>query len=83
MSALPATYRVQDGCHNCRHVWTPEQIWPDDDGERHICLCGQQPLAEHDETPGDMLDRLADSATNDVAAWGTCGEWQAAGEAGE
>ena len=78
---LPATYAVQDGCHNCRHVWTVYYEWSDAD--RHICLHGQQPLAEFSETVGDMLDRLEDSEARDVDPAGKCGEWLGADDTQE
>ena len=74
----PATYAVQDGCHNCRHVWMPERH-PWDADEHYICLHGQRPLAEFGETTEDMLDRLYDSNTCNVDPAGKCGEWRLTG----
>ena len=68
----PATYAVQDGCWNCRHVWTPRREWLDDT-DHYICLHGAQPA--RGETTEDMLDRLYDSNTCNVDPAGKCGEW--------
>ena len=74
----PATYAVQDGCHNCRHVWTVSYAWLDTD--RHMCLHGVQPAPG--ETAGNMLRRIEDGNTRDVDPAGKCGEWLGATQEG-
>ena len=75
----PTTYAVQDGCHNCRHVWTPERH-PWDADECYICLYGAQPAPG--ETAGNMLRRIEDGTDRDVDPAGKCGEWLGATQEG-
>ena len=67
----PATYAVQDGCHNCRHVWTPNQH--PEQGERYICTAYLRP--EPGENAGACLRRIEDGNTRNVDPAGKCGEW--------
>lgn len=70
---LPDGYQVQDGCHNCRHAWTPRQKWPEHESCRYICLFSAQPGPV--ESAGGMLWRIESGSDHDVDPAGTCYEW--------
>lgn len=68
----PATYAVQDGCHNCRYMWTPRLLLLVDIG-RYVCMHGMEQRTG--ETVLELLDRVAGEDDRDVYPAGKCSEW--------
>ena len=87
----PATYAVQDGCHNCAHG---VRIFDYDDELGHYCArnapprppCGSVAMGESRPYTSDADDEawyVAWEAWADkraVMPWGKCGEWAATPE---
>lgn len=82
----PGSYRINNGCHNCGHVFDKQEY---DEGPDYHCAkmahkrptCGSVFLDEHWLELKDaaytqaMIDWDEWSDGRRVEAWGGCGEW--------